>query len=195
MNDAAAPPDAELVEAALQGDRDAFGDLVLRYQDRLFNTLLRIAGSREDAADAVQDAFVQAYLKLDSFRGDSQFFTWLYRIAMNVALSRRRRRRPERSLDAAKTGAGEEPMDAAAAPHDRMLAEERAQQVHSALADLGHQHRKILVLREMEGCSYEVIADILELPVGTVRSRLFRARLQLKEKLRSMWGEEAPQLG
>ena len=195
MSDAAAPPDAELVEAALQGDRDAFGDLVLRYQDRLFNTLLRIAGSREDAADAVQDAFVQAYLKLDSFRGDSQFFTWLYRIAMNVALSRRRRRRPERSLDAAKTGAGEEPMDAAAAPHDRMLAEERAQQVHSALADLGHQHRKILVLREMEGCSYEVIADILELPVGTVRSRLFRARLQLKEKLRSMWGEEAPQLG
>jgi RNA polymerase sigma-70 factor (ECF subfamily) len=195
VNDAAAPPDAELVEAALQGDRDAFGDLVLRYQDRLFNTLLRIAGSREDAADAVQDAFVQAYLKLDSFRGDSQFFTWLYRIAMNVALSRRRRRRPERSLDAAKTSAGEEPMDAAAAPHDRMLAEERAQQVHSALADLGHQHRKILVLREMEGCSYEVIADILELPVGTVRSRLFRARLQLKEKLRSMWGEEAPQLG
>ena len=195
MNPSAAPSDARLVEAALQGDRDAFGDLVVRYQDRLFNTLLRIAGSREDAADAVQDAFVQAYLKLDSFRGDSQFFTWLYRIAMNVALSRRRRRRPAQSLDAAKTQAGEEPMDAAASAADSLLAEERAAQVHTALADLGDSHRKILVLRELEGCSYETIAHILELPVGTVRSRLFRARLQLKEKLRTLWGEEAPQLG
>src|SRR5215212_5834270 len=121
MNHDAAPTDARLVEAALQGDRDAFGDLVGRYQDRLFNTMLRIAGSREDAADAVQDAFVQAYVKLESFRGDAQFFTWLYRIAMNVALSRRRRRRPVGSLDAAKTNAGEEPMDAAAGPRERML--------------------------------------------------------------------------
>jgi RNA polymerase sigma-70 factor, ECF subfamily len=195
VNHEAAASDARLVEAALQGDRDAFGDLVARYQDRLFNTLLRIAGSREDAADAVQDAFVQAYLKLESFRGDAQFFTWLYRIAMNMALSRRRRHRPMGSLDAAKTCAGVEPMDAAAGPSDRMLAQERAEQVQTALADLGDQHRKILVLRELEGCSYEVIADVLELPVGTVRSRLFRARLQLREKLRSMWGEEAPQLG
>jgi RNA polymerase sigma-70 factor, ECF subfamily len=195
VNHDAEPTDARLVEAALQGDRDAFGDLVVRYQDRLFNTMLRIAGSREDAADAVQDAFVQAYTKLDAFRGDAQFFTWLYRIAMNVALSRRRRRRPISSLDAAKTNAGDEPMDAAAAPHDRMIADERAAQVHSALAGLGDQHRKILVLRELEGCSYEVIADILELPVGTVRSRLFRARMQLRDKLKSLWGEETPQLG
>jgi len=190
-----AQSDARLVEAALRGDRDAFGGLVSRYQDRLFNTLLRIAGSREDAADGVQDAFVQAYLKLESFRGDSQFFTWLYRIAMNVALSRRRRRRPMASLETAKDCAGEEPMDAAAGPGDQALAQERAAQVQTAMADLGEGHRKILVLRELEGCSYEVIADILELPVGTVRSRLFRARLQLREKLRNMWGEEAPQLG
>jgi RNA polymerase sigma-70 factor, ECF subfamily len=195
MNHEAAPTDARLVEAAQRGDRDAFGDLVARYQDRLFNTMLRIAGSHEDAADAVQDAFVQAYLKLESFRGEAQFFTWLYRIAMNVALGRRRRRRPMGSLEAAKNAAGEEPMDAAAGPRDRLLAEERAAQVHTALADLGEGQRKILVLREIEGCSYEVIADILELPVGTVRSRLFRARLQLRDKLRSMWGEEAPQLG
>ncbi len=195
MNPSAALSDAQLVAAAQRGDRDAFGDLVVRYQDRLFNALLRIAGSREDAADAVQEAFVQAYLKLDSFRGDSQFFTWLYRIAMNAALSRRRRRRPVGSLDAAKSVAGEEPMDAAAGPRDQMLEQERAAQIHSALADLGDSARKILVLREMEGCSYETIADILELPIGTVRSRLFRARMQLKEKLRSMWGEEAPQCG
>ncbi|BBO36336.1 RNA polymerase sigma factor [Lacipirellula parvula] len=189
------PTDAELVEAARAGDRAAFGDLVGRYQERLFNTMLRIAGTREDAADAVQDAFVQAYLKLDAFRGDSQFFTWLYRIAMNQALTRRRRARPMASIDAAKEGAGEEPMDETAAPGEQMLVDERAEQVHTALAELGDQHRKILVLREMEGCSYEAIAEILELPVGTVRSRLFRARLQLRDRLRSMWGEEAPQAG
>lgn len=187
--------DAALVEASRGGDRDAFGDLIGRYQDRLFNTMVRIAGNRDDAADAVQDAFVQAYVKLDSFRGDSQFFTWLYRIAMNVVLTRRRRRRPNQSLDAGKEAAGDEPMDHAPPPDDRLLADERAQQVQSALAELGDQHRKILVLREMEGCSYEAIAEILELPVGTVRSRLFRARMQLRDRLKTLWGEEAPQLG
>lgn len=192
MNDES-PRDAELVEAALAGDGGAFGDLVERYQDRLFNTLVRVTGSREDAADAVQDAFVQAYQKLESFRGDSQFYTWLYRIAMNLALSRRRRRRPTASVDVVKELAGGEPVDGGEGPGDRMLADERAEQVQTALADLGDQHRKILVLREMEGCSYETIAEILELPVGTVRSRLFRARLQLREKLASMWGEQAPQ--
>jgi RNA polymerase sigma-70 factor (ECF subfamily) len=187
--------DGELVEAALGGDRDAFGDLVVRYQDRLFNTLVRILGSREDAADAAQDAFVQAYSKLESFRGAAQFYTWLYRIAMNVALSRRRRRRPVASVDAAKDTLGEEPVDAADGPEAGALARERAEQVQAALRHLGDQQRKILVLREMEGFSYESIADILELPVGTVRSRLFRARLQLRERLRSMWGEEAGQPG
>lgn len=183
--------DCELVEAALAGDRDAFGDLVVRYQDRLFNTLVRIVGSREDAGDAVQDAFVQAYTKLESFRGASQFYTWLYRIAMNVALSRRRRRRPVASVDAVKDCRGDEPVDAGAGPEAGVLARERAEQVQTALGHLGDQQRKILVLRELEGCSYELIAEILELPVGTVRSRLFRARMQLRERLRSMWGEEA----
>ncbi len=182
MNDET-PGDARWVEAALAGDRDAFGRLVERYQDRLFNTLLRIVGSREDAADAVQDAFVQAYVKLESFRGASQFYTWLYRIAMNVALSRQRRRRPMASVDQAKESVGEEPADAAALPEEVVLSQERVEQVQAALADLGDDHRQILVLREIEGCAYETIAEILDLPVGTVRSRLFRARMQLKERL------------
>jgi RNA polymerase sigma-70 factor (ECF subfamily) len=187
-----APRDAQLVEAALAGDRDAFGDLVSRYQDRLFNTLLRVVGSHEDAADAVQDAFVQAYTKLESFRGASQFYTWLYRIAMNVALSRqrRRRRRPTASLDHAKESVGEEPLAAALSPEETVLSQERVQHVQAALADLGDEHRQILVLREIDGCAYEEIAEILELPVGTVRSRIFRARVQLKEKLSAMWGED-----
>lgn len=189
MNDDA-PRDAQLVEAALAGNRDAFGDLVSRYQDRLFNTLLRVVGSHEDAADAVQDAFVQAYAKLDSFRGASQFYTWLYRIAMNVALSRGRRRRPTASLDYAKESAGDEPLAAAPRPEEAVLSQERIQLVQAALAELGDEHRQILVLREIDGCAYEEIAEILELPVGTVRSRIFRARGQLKEKLSAMWGND-----
>jgi RNA polymerase sigma-70 factor (ECF subfamily) len=180
-----------LVEAALAGDRDAFGKLVTRYQDRLYNTLLRVVGTHEDAADAAQDAFVQAYTKLDSFRGASRFYTWLYRIAMNVALSRRRRRRPTASIDHAKEAAGEEPADVAEGPEDMVLSQERIEHVQSALGGLGDEHRTILVLREIEGCAYEEIAEILDLPVGTVRSRIFRARVQLKERLSGIWGEEA----
>jgi RNA polymerase sigma-70 factor (ECF subfamily) len=187
--------DAALVEAALAGDRDAFGKLVTRYQDRLFNTLVRVVGTHEDAADAVQDAFVQAFTKLPSFRGASRFYTWLYRIAMNVALSRRRRRRPTVSVDHAKETAGEEPLDAAEGPEDVVLSEERVQHVQAALGNLGDEHRTILVLREIEGCAYEEIAEILDLPVGTVRSRIFRARVQLKERLSGIWGEEAERVG
>lgn len=190
-----APGDAALVEAALAGDRNAFGDLVARYQDRLFNSLLRMVGSHEDAADAVQDAFVQAFVKLESFRGASQFYTWLYRIAMNAALSRRRRRRPSASLDHAKETVGEEPSSEAAGPEDAVLSHERVEHVQAALASLGDEHRQILVLREIDGCAYEEIAEILELPVGTVRSRLFRARVQLKEQLNAVWGEEAKTVG
>ncbi len=192
MNDDA-PSDAKLVEAALAGDRDAFGDLVSRYQHRLYNALLRIVGSREDAADAAQDAFIQAYQKLESFRGESGFYTWLCRIAMNMAFSRRRRRRPTASLDEAKDRVGEEPVDHQTSPLDGAVRKEEVLQVQTALANLGDQHSKILVLREIEGCSYETIADILKLPVGTVRSRLFRARMQLRDKLLSMRGEEAGQ--
>lgn len=190
MNDDA-PRDAQLVEAALAGDRDAFGELVTRYQDRLFNSLLRNGQSYEDAADAVQDAFVQAFTKLKSFRGDAQFYTWLYRIARNVASSRKRRRRPTASVDHAKESAGDEPQDAGEGPEGIVLSQERVEHVQAALADLGDEHREILVLREIDGCAYEEIADILELPVGTVRSRIFRARVQLKEKLSSLLGEKA----
>lgn len=175
--------DAHLVRATLGGDKDAFGALVGRYQDRLFNTLLRFTGSRDDASDLVQDALVQAMVKLDSFRGDSQFYTWLYRIAMNLSLSQRRKRRPVASVDLARERAGSEPVDRGAAPEGNLMQQERAQLVQQALLQLADEHRQILVLREMECCSYDQIGEILDLPIGTVRSRLFRARLQLKEQL------------
>lgn len=185
--------DAELVQAALAGDKHAFGTLVVRYQDRLFNTLVKVLGSAEDARDVTQDAFVQAFVKLESFRGESQFYTWLYRIAMNLALSRRRRRKPVVSLDQTKQDAGAEPTDTGASPDDRLIEAERVEMLQAALAQLGDQQRQILVLREIEDCSYEAIAEILELPIGTVRSRLFRARLQLKEKLQTLLAQEIEQ--
>ena len=184
------PGDTQLVQAALGGDKEAFGHLVQRYQDRLFNTLVRVLGSRDDARDIVQDAFVQAFVKLDSFRGDAKFYTWLYRIAMNLALSHRRRRRPTDSLDAAKENVGEEPVAQQPAAAQDLIEQERAELLQQALLKLHDEHRQILVLRELEACSYESISTILELPVGTVRSRLFRARIQLKEQLKLLLPEE-----
>lgn len=194
-HDRAPAPDNQLVAAAAGGDRDAFGLLVTRYQDRLFNTLVRVGANPEDAADIVQDAFVQAYLKLASFQGASQFYTWLYRIAMNLSISRRRRKRPSHSLDALHDAAGEEPIDRGESPEGVALSHERVAAVQEALVRLADQPRRILVLREIEGASYEQIAEILELPIGTVRSRLFRARMQLREQLSRLNDERATDQG
>jgi RNA polymerase sigma-70 factor (ECF subfamily) len=183
--------DARLIEKSLAGDTEAFGQLVCKYQDRLFNTVLHVAGSREEAEDVAQEAFVQAYLKLSSFHGHSAFYTWLYRIAFNVAVSRRRRKKHELSLDSSREEAGHEPSDDLEPPGEDLLRRERAQLVHAALASLSEEHRTILVLREMEGFEYEQISDILDLPTGTVRSRLHRARLQLREQLKAVL-EDSP---
>jgi RNA polymerase sigma-70 factor (ECF subfamily) len=182
--------DTLLIEAILAGDTAAFGQLVVHYQDRLYNALVRVLGSAEDARDVVQDAFVQAFVKLDSFRGSSAFYTWLYRIAFNLAMSHHRRQHPTTSLDCVKTDCGREPADGGPVPEVQMARRERAELVHAALAELSAEHRQILVLRELEGCRYDQIADILQLPVGTVRSRLFRARLQLRDQLAPLLTEE-----
>ena len=175
--------DASLIAATLAGDTAAFGRLVQQYQDRLYNSLLRVLGSADDAADIAQDAFVQAYVKLDSFRGGSAFYTWLYRIAFNLAMSQRRRQHNAASLDQMKSLIGSEPMDGQPTADAGVLAQERADLVHAALAELSMEHRQILVLREINGCRYDEIAEILDLPVGTVRSRLFRARLEMRDLL------------
>ncbi|HVT26741.1 MAG TPA: sigma-70 family RNA polymerase sigma factor [Lacipirellulaceae bacterium] len=175
--------DASLIAATLAGDSAAFGRLVRAYQDRLYNSLLRVLGSADDAADIVQDAFVQAYVKLDSFRGRSAFYTWLYRIAFNLAMSHVRREHRETSLDQLKSLLGSEPVDGQPAAEAGAIQQERAEWVHAALAELTFEHRQILVLREIDGCRYDEIAQILDLPVGTVRSRLFRARLEMRDLL------------
>ena len=175
--------DAPLIAATLAGDSAAFGQLVGLYQDRLYNSLLRVLGSAEDAGDIVQDDFVQAYVKLDTFRGSSAFYTWLYRIAFNLAMSHARRGRKTTSLDGMKSSVGSEPVDDQPAPEANIEQLEQVELVHAALAELSTEYRTILVLREIDGCRYEQIAEILEMPVGTVRSRLFRARLALRAEL------------
>ena len=138
----------------------------------------------------MQDAFVQAYVKLNTFRGSSAFYTWLYRIAFNLAMSHARKGRATVSLENMKANSGSEPMDGRGGPEAGLAQRERVELVHTALGTLNIEYRQILVLRELEGCSYEQIAEILELPAGTVRSRLFRARLQLRDCLAPAMREE-----
>ena len=178
--------DAPLIEQTLKGDPAAFGQLVSKYQDRLFNALVHSVGHTEDARDIVQDAFVQAFVKLDTFHQTSAFYTWLYRIAFNVAASRRRKRKIVSSVEQVREVSGQEPVDGGAEPSGRMEQQERRRQVREALAQLSEEHRAILVLREMDGYDYEEIAEILDLPVGTVRSRLHRARLQMRNQLKEV---------
>lgn len=182
--------DFQLIDDALAGRPSAFGDLVLRYQDRLYNTLVHVTGSVDDARDLVQEAFVQALVKLSSFQRGSAFYTWLYRIALNLAISRRRRRKSTASLDEIRQASGDEPVGRLDAPADRLERQERAEQVQAALARLSEEHRSVLVLREIDGYCYEEIAEMLEVPVGTVRSRLHRARLMLRDELKEVLQED-----
>lgn len=176
--------DAELIAQTLRGQPASFGVLVRKYQDRLYNAVAHSMGNAEDARDAVQEAMVQAFLRLETFQQSSAFYTWLYRIAFNIAASHRRRKHITASVDQAREATGQEPVDAGPDPGDRIEQEERCQQVRQAIAQLSEEHRSVLVLRDMEGFCYEEIAEVLNLPVGTVRSRLHRARMQLRDLLK-----------
>ena len=183
--------DQAIVRQVIEGDFEAFGVLVSKYQDRIYSAIRNYVSNPDDAVDITQDAFVKAYSKLRSFDASSAFYTWLYRIAFNLAISRQRRQRPTVSVEHARDVLGHEPVDRADPPGARLEQEERACQVREAMAALSDEHRSILVLREVEGCAYEEIAEILELPVGTIRSRLHRARLQLRDQLQGLVQQDA----
>jgi RNA polymerase sigma-70 factor (ECF subfamily) len=176
--------DAQLIESTLAGKSAAFGQLVLKYQDRLYNTLVHLLGNAEDALDVAQEAFVQAFVKLDTFQQTSAFYTWLYRIAFNVAASHFRKKRPVASTDQRREAVGLEPIDGDDGPSKQLEREEQVRQVRQAITSLAEEYRVVVVLREIDGCSYEAIAEVLDVPVGTVRSRLHRARLQLRDLLK-----------
>lgn len=169
-----------LIEKSLAGDQQAFESLVLTHQDRLFHAMTHVTGSMHDAEEVTQEAFIKAFLKLSTFQRNSQFFTWLYRIAFNIALSRKRRKKARVSLDQRREEIGNEVVDQSDDVDAGLIREDHVSLVQTALAELTEQHRSILVLREMNEASYEEIAEILELSIGTVRSRLNRARKQLR---------------
>jgi RNA polymerase sigma-70 factor (ECF subfamily) len=182
--------DHRLIADCLQGDPAAFGVLVRRYQDRLYHTVFRLVGNAEDAQDVVQEAFLSAYQSLEGFKGDSLFFTWLYRIAVNAAISFKRKRRVVIPIDAARGGASEAPQGVEPAdpselsrPGHALEREEQEHRIQRALSRLSPEHRAVLVLKDMEGQKYEAMAELLQVPVGTIRSRLHRARLELRELL------------
>jgi RNA polymerase sigma-70 factor, ECF subfamily len=176
--------DKWLIAETLAGQTEAFGILVQKYQDRLFNTVAHLSGNVEDARDIVQETFVQAFVKLDSFRGCSAFYTWLYRIAFNIGAGWRRKHKPVASIDRNGEQIGLDPVDNGVGPVELLERQECRRQVRQALKKLSDEHRTVLVLREIEGCDYDTIAEILGVPVGTVRSRLHRARMEMREYLK-----------
>ena len=194
-------PDVALLQKAQAGDRGAYGQVVLLYQDRLYNAVLRLVGDREEARELTQEAFMRGLMKIDSFRAEASPYTWLFRIAVNLAISHLRKSHRFRvfSLDRpAGSGNGRYASDdqasglldrvarddADAAPPDRMEKRERDQAVLSALGRLDAEYRAVLVMRDVEGFDYQQMADILGLPLGTLKSRLFRARMALRDELK-----------
>ena len=178
--------DRRLIAEVLAGRTQAFGELVKRYQNRLYNVAVRVVDNPDDAADVVQDVFVNAYQSLGSFKGDSEFFTWLYRIAFNTAISFKRRKRATVSLEGRRDrDPALEPMDRSpdVAPEAAIERTEDERVLAEAMAKLSAEHRTVLVLKDIDGLKYEEIADVMGVPIGTVRSRLHRARLELRNLL------------
>ena len=181
--------DLRLIQLTLDGQQEAFGQLICKYQDRLYNGMVHILRDPMEAEDVVQDAFILAMTRLSSFKGNSQFFTWLYRIAYNSAVTRLRRRRPTVSLQGNENCLQLSLPDDGPSPDERLNREEAGNQLMVALGRLSEEHRSILVLREIDELDYDAISEILDLPIGTVRSRLHRARSQLKQLLEAITGE------
>ena len=196
--------EVELVEKVKAGQTEAYGELVRRYQDRVFNTCWRICGHLEDARDLTQDAFLKALEGISSFRQQSGFYTWVFRVAVNLALSHRRKskRRHVVSLDHAGGGEGPGPEELAKRvghesgddPAQMASDAELRGAVARALQELDEHHRAVIVLRDMEGFDYHEIGVILEIPPGTVRSRLHRARLALREAIRPSLSRQTSQV-
>jgi len=182
--------DRLLVERLRRGDDTACDELLDRYGDRLFAMLLRLAGGdAEQAAEFTQEAFVRAYERLDRFDGTSRFYTWLYRLARNRALDLLARKRPVALDSEGLEAAAGSQNRAAADPGKRIEADERHAAVHAALDRLGAEQREIILLRDFEGLDYAEIAERLETAVGTVKSRLSRARAALRDELAERLGD------
>lgn len=170
--------ETDLIARSAAGDFDAYDQLVGVYEDRVYQVAFRVTGNREDAWDAAQEAFLNAFRSLPRFRGASAFSTWLHRITVNAALDlvRRRPPQPHLPLESVAVSGGDEPDDAA-------TRSDVQRRIHRAIASLPVEQRVVVVLRDLQGLSYEEIAAALRIPAGTVRSRLSRGREALRKHL------------
>lgn len=178
-----------LVNQAREGDTQAFNELVRRYENKIFRLALHITQNREDAEDVLQETFLKAYEHLDQFQGNAKFYTWLVRIAVNQALMKLRRRKSDKSVsldESIDTGEDTVAREIAAwdeNPEQRFSREELASILNSAVESLAPPYRTVFVLRDLDELSTEETAEALGLSVPAVKSRLLRARLQLRDKL------------
>ncbi|UTW45509.1 RNA polymerase sigma factor RpoE [bacterium SCSIO 12696] len=183
--------DKQLVSRVQKGDKRAFDLLVLKYQHKVGAIVSRYISDHEEVNDVSQEAFIKAYRALKNFRGDSQFYTWLYRIAVNTAknhLVARSRRPPASDVDVgdAEYYAGSDNLKDIASPEQQLFRDELKVVVDEAITNLPEELRSAVTLREFEGLSYEDIANVMDCPVGTVRSRIFRAREAIDQKVKAL---------
>jgi RNA polymerase sigma-70 factor (ECF subfamily) len=186
--------DQQLVERAQRGDKQAFELLVSKYQRKLARLLSRFIRDATEVEDVTQEAFIKAYRALPTFRGDSAFYTWLYRIGINtaknylVAMGRRAPTTTEIDSEEAESFEDGEQLRDLNTPENEMMSRQVAETVNQTLESLPEELRSAITLREIEGLSYEDIANIMNCPIGTVRSRIFRAREAIAAKLRPLLG-------
>lgn len=185
--------DQVLVQRVQRGDKKAFDLLVVKYQQRIMKVLSRYVRDSHEVEDLAQEAFIKAYRALPNFRGDSAFYTWLYRIAINTAknfLVAQGRRPPGSDIDAtdAEGYDGESALKDYASPERETLKEEVKETIFHAIDTLPEDLKTAITLRELEGMSYEEIAEAMECPIGTVRSRIFRAREAIDSQLKPLLG-------
>ncbi|HME90346.1 MAG TPA: sigma-70 family RNA polymerase sigma factor [Myxococcaceae bacterium] len=188
-----ATDDLTLVKRVRSGDQRAFKLLVERYQRKVYSVALGMLKDREEAMDVAQEAFVKVYKYLDHFKGDSSFYTWLYRITVNISIDVLRRRAAAKGehveldeniqVDSAEANLGALGSRLGTNPQKSLLRKELAAKIEEALQEVPEKHRAILLLRELEGMSYEDLARTLQIPKGTVMSRLFHARAKIQKIL------------
>lgn len=186
-------PDLDLVAKCQAGDRTAFRKLVQRYERRVYSIAFGFVRNREDALDLTQDAFVKVYRNLESFQATSSFYTWMYRVVVNVCIDFIRRERKHKkgvdyndTLEHSGAAEGESPVVSVTtgrSPAKALSSKELGQKLVEGINNLAPAHKEILLLREVDGLSYEELAEVLEIPKGTVMSRLHHARLNLKKRL------------
>jgi len=186
--------DAELVKRVQAGDKKAFDILIIKYQNKIFSIISRFISDHAEVNDVAQDAFIKAYRALPNFRGDSAFYTWIYRIAINTAknyLTARGRRPPSSDIDSqeAETYTIGGSLQEHASPETLLMRDQLKKVIFDTIDLLPEDLRTAITLREIEGMSYEEIAESMDCPVGTVRSRIFRARETIDEQVKPLINE------